>query len=156
MHIKELFSFSRTKLTRCSMEQSTIIIVPWLLHTTGLQLWRQKLPVFRESWQDFLEETLLPKPRYQSHQHLQALKIRYIYMIGWARLLSIVQYLVLYQIVRKSYMLSSIYVLPPAHIWNYIITRFRQDQVLVLGVTLPKNSKIFMDNEITRREQRRN
>ena len=29
-----------------------------------------------------LEETLPQKPRCQSHQHLQALKIRYIYMIG--------------------------------------------------------------------------
>jgi len=28
--------------------------------------------------------------------------------------------------------------------------------VLVLRATLPKNSKIFMDNEIIRREQRRN
>ena len=37
-----------------------------------------------------LEETLPQKPRCQSHQHLQALKIRYIYMIGWARLLYIV------------------------------------------------------------------
>ena len=37
-----------------------------------------------------LEETLPQKPRCQSHQHLQALKIRYIYMIGWARLLYII------------------------------------------------------------------
>ena len=127
IHIKKLLSFSRTILTRCSMEQSTIITVSWPLYTARLQLWRQKLPIFRKSWQGSLEETLPPKPRCQSHQHLQALKIRCIYMIGWARLLFIVWHLVLYQMIRKLYVPSPVYMLLPAHIWNYIMTRFRQD-----------------------------
>jgi len=34
--------------------------------------------------------------------------------------------------------------------------RYKQNKVLDPGVTLPRNSKTFMDKEMTRREQRRN
>ena len=156
MHIRTLLWPSRTMLIRYSMEQSITIIVPWPPLTIKLQLWKQKLFVFGKSWQGSLERILPPKPRCQSHQHLQALKIRCICMIGWARLLYTVWHSVLYWMIRKSCIPSPIYVLLPVHIWNHIMTRLKQDWVLVFGKTLSKNSKIFMDNEITRREQKRN
>ena len=102
----------RTMLIRCSMEQSTTITVPWPPHTIELPLWRQKLPVSGESWQGSLEETSPPRPRYQSRQHLQALKTRCTCMIGWARLLYIVRRPVLLQTTRKSCVPSLDYVLP--------------------------------------------
>ena len=63
MYIKEPLHFSRTISIRCSMEQSIIVTVPWLLHTTELQLWRQRSSIFGESWQGSLEETFISKTK---------------------------------------------------------------------------------------------
>ena len=156
MHIGVPLIPSKTMLIRCSMEQSTTIIVPEPLYIIELPLWRQKSSVSRESWQGFLGETSPQKPKYQSHQHLQALKTRCTCMIGWARLLYIIWCLVLLQMIKKSCTPSLDYMLTPAHIWSHTMIRYKQDKVLDPRVTLSRNSKIFTDKEMTRREQRRN